>query len=295
MAGSGKLRFGWIDVAVLACVAAGVGYFLHRVDTVLHYRWDWSQVWVYVLRVNPATGAWEAGLLLKGFATTLRLAAFGIVLAALVGLIFGLARVSRRLFPRLVAGSYVETVRNMPPLVFMFVFYFFLSSQIVPLLGIDRLARAESPMLRTALDWLFGDPRLLGNFLSGLFCLVLFEGAYITEIVRAGIQSIDKGQWEAADSLGLNRWQRMRKVVLPQALARILPPLAGQLIMLIKTSSIVSLISIQELTFIATEVAVTSGRVFEVWITVAVLYFAVSALLSLAFRRLERGGAQAAH
>ncbi|MCK6450870.1 MAG: amino acid ABC transporter permease [Alphaproteobacteria bacterium] len=183
----------------------------------------------------------------------------------------------------------------MPPLVFMFVFYFFLSSQIVPLLGIERLAQSDSPALRSALAWLFGDPRLFGNFLSGLCCLVLFEGAYLTEIVRAGIQSIDKGQWKAADSLGLRRWQRMRKVILPQALRRILPPLAGQFIMLIKASSIVSLISTQELTFIATGVAVTSGRVFEVWITVAALYFAVSAVLSLVFRRLERGGVRFAH
>lgn len=295
MRSPGKLRFGWIDVAVLAGVAAAAVYVLYRVDTVLHYRWNWSQVWVYVLRIDPAAGTWASGLLLKGFATTLRLAAFGIVLAALVGLVFGLARVSRRLFPRLVAGFYVETVRNLPPLVFMFVFYFFLSSQIVPLLGIERLAQAQSPALQVVLAWLFGDPRLLGNFLSGLFCLVLFEGAYLTEIVRAGIQSIDRGQWEAADSLGLKRWQRMRLVILPQALRRILPPLAGQFIMLIKTSSIVSLISIQELTFIATEVAVTSGRVFEIWLTVAALYFAVSAVLSLAFRRLERGGARVAH
>ena len=295
MAGSGKLRFGWIDVAVLASVAAAAAYVVHRVDAVLHYRWDWSQVWVYLLRIDPATGDWALGLLLKGFITTIRLAAFGIALAAVVGLVFGLARVSERLFLRLVAGSYVELVRNMPPLVFMFIFYFFLSSQIVPLLGIERLARTSSPGTLAALGWLFGEPKLLANFLSGLFCLVLFEGAYITEIVRAGIQSIDAGQWEAADSLGLGRWQRMRKVILPQALRRILPPLAGQFIMLIKTSSIVSLISIQELTFIATEITVTSGRVFEIWITVAVLYFAVSALLSLLFQRLERGGPQTAH
>ena len=291
MPGTGKLRFGWIDVLVLMLLASAAGYVAWRVDAVLHYRWNWSQVWVYVLRVDPATGRWAAGLLLHGFATTLRLALYGIVLAAVVGLVFGLMRTSARLFPRLVAGLYVELVRNMPPLVFMFVFYFFLSSQVIPLLGIDRLAATGSP----AVAFLFGDPKLLSNFASGLLCLVLFEGAYITEIVRAGVQSIDCGQWEAADSLGLKRWQRMRLVVLPQALRRILPPLAGQFIMLIKTSSIVSLISIQELTFLATEVAVTSGRVFEVWLIVAGLYFVVSAAFSLLFQVLERGGRIARH
>lgn len=291
MPGTGKLRFGWIDVLVLALLAAAAGFVAWRVDAVLHYRWNWSQVWVYVLRLDPATGQWALGLLLHGFLTTLRLALFGILLAAIVGLVFGLMRTSKRLFPRLVAGLYVELVRNMPPLVFMFVFYFFLSSQVIPLLGIDRLAASDSPALR----FLFGDPKLLANFASGLLCLVLFEGAYITEIVRAGIQSIERGQWEAADSLGLKRWQRMRLVVLPQALRRILPPLAGQFIMLIKTSSIVSLISIQELTFLATEVAVTSGRVFEVWLIVAGLYFIVSAAFSLLFQVLEQRGRIARH
>lgn len=295
MPGTGKPRFGWIDVGVLAAVLAAAAYLVHRVDAVLHYRWNWSGVWVYLLRIDAATGEWALGLLLKGFVTTLRLALYGVILAALVGLVFGLMRTSRRLFPRLVAGSYVELVRNMPPLVFMFIFYFFLSSQIVPLLGIDRLAQTESSALGYALELAFGDRRLLANFLTGLFCLVLFEGAYITEIVRAGIQSIDRGQWEAADAVGLTRLQRMRLVILPQALRRILPALAGQFIMLIKTSSIVSLISIQELTFVATEVAVTSGRVFEIWILVAALYFAASALLSLAFHRLERGAAASVH
>jgi len=295
MPGTGKLRFGWIDVVLLAALASLVVYVVHRVDAVLHYRWDWSQVGPYLLRIDAKTGSWALGLLLQGFLTTLRLALYGIVLAAAVGLVFGLARVSKRLFPRLVAGFYVELVRNLPPLVFMFVFYFFLSSQIVPLLGVDRLAATTSPALRAALAFLFGDPKLLGNFATGLLCLVLFEGAYITEIVRAGVQSIERGQWEAADSLGLTRWQRMRLVVLPQALRRILPPLAGQFIMLIKTSSIVSLISIQELTFLATEVAVTSGRVFEIWLIVAALYFAVSAAFSLLFHRLERGGRRASH
>jgi polar amino acid transport system permease protein len=289
MPGAGKLRFGWIDVGVLAAVMAAAAYVAHRVDSVLHYRWNWSQIWVYVLRVDRATGEWALGLLLKGLATTLRLALFGIVLAGLLGLIFGMARVSKRLFPRLVAGFYVELVRNIPPLVFVFIFYFFLSGQVMPLLGVDRLAQTSSPFLAAALEWAFGDRRLLSNFLTGLLCLALFEGAYITEIVRAGIQSIDKGQWEAASGLGLSRTQRMFLVILPQALRRILPALAGQFIMLIKTSSIVSLISIQELTFIATEVAVTSGRVFEIWILVGAMYFGVSALLSLAFHRLEQG------
>ena len=121
-----------------------------------------------------------------------------------------------------------------------------------------------------------------------MICLSLFAGAYVTEIVRAGIQSIPKAQYEAGESMGLSKWQIMRYIVLPQALARVIPPLAGQFIILIKDSSLVSLISIQELTFIAMEVANSSGRLFEVWIFVGVLYFVICYGLAKVFGRLEK-------
>jgi polar amino acid transport system permease protein len=199
----------------------------------------------------------------------------------------GMARVSKRLLPRLLGWSYVELVRNIPPLVFMFIFYFFISSQLMPLLGIDRLVARASPTGIAVVSALFGEPRLLSNFVSGLLCLALFEGAFITEIVRAGIEAIDKGQWEAGSSLGLSRWRLLRLVILPQAVQRIVPPLAGQFITLIKTSSIVSLISVQELTFLAGEVAVSTSRTFEVWIIVGGFYFALCFGLALLFARLE--------
>ena len=97
--------------------------------------------------------------------------------------------------------------------------------------------------------FLFAKPALLTQFFSGVFTIALFQGAYITEIVRGGIQSIDKGQWEASSALGLTRWKQMRLVILPQAIRIMLPPLANEFINTIKYSSIVSVISIQELTF----------------------------------------------
>lgn len=283
---SERARFGALDAAILAAVAAFVAFIVYRVDSVLYYRWNWGRLWPYILQPDGTPG-----LLLIGFVTTLRLSLYGIVLAALVGLVFGLMRTSRRLFPRLLARGYVEIVRNMPPLVFIFIFYFFLSSQITPLLGLDRLGHGLGPEAAAAMRILVADPRLLENFVSGLICLALFEGAYVTEIVRAGVQSIERGQWEAARSLGLGGWLTLRKVVLPQAIRRMAPPLAGQFITLIKSSSIVSLISIQELTFTATEVAVTTERVFETWIIVGAMYFCVCYLCSLAFARLERRAA----
>lgn len=120
-----------------------------------------------------------------------------------------------------------------------------------------------------------------------MISLALFEGAYITEIVRAGVQSVERGQWEASQALGLSRWQNMRYIVLPQAIQRILPPLGGQFISTIKDSAIVSVISIQELTFQGMELISVTYLTFEVWITVALLYFLLTSALSLGVDRLE--------
>lgn len=288
-----RLRIGWLDLVIIAIAVAVVAYFVYRVDSVLHYRWNWPRVAQFLVRWDDERQRWVANLLVEGLLTTLRLSIWGIVFATVIGTIMGLCRISRKLFPRLLSRSYVELVRNIPPLVFMFIFYFFISSQIMPLLGIEAWVRRASPGSLAVIEVLFGQPRLMGNFVSGLICLALFEGAYVTEIVRAGIQSIPKGQWEAAQSVGLSRLQVMRDVILPQALQRVVPPLAGQLITLIKTSSIVSLISVQELTFLAGEVANTTAKPFEAWIIAAAMYFVVCFVLSVAFSRLEQRLAEA--
>jgi polar amino acid transport system permease protein len=125
------------------------------------------------------------------------------------------------------------------------------------------------------------------RFLSALITLALFEAAYIAEIVRAGIESVEPGQWEASASLGMTRIQSLRLVILPQALQRMLPALAGQFISIIKDSAIVSVISIEELTFQAQQLMTTTYRSFEIWTLVLVMYFVLTFLCSLAVRKLE--------
>ena len=284
----GTPRLGWIDLAVFAVLIAAVAYVWYRVDSVLEYRWDWSVIPHYLYRWDEEQQRWVANLLMQGLYTTIRLALWSIVLAAAIGVVFGIMRTSRRLFPRMLSRVYVELIRNVPPLVFIFIFYFFISSQIMPLLGIEELIRGASPETLAWLEFLFGPPKLISNVLSGVICLAMFEGAYVTEIVRAGIQSIPKTQTEAGLSIGLSRLKLMRYVILPQAVQRVVPPLAGQFITLVKDSSIVSLISIQELTFLAVETAVSTTRVFEVWITVAGLYFCVCWSCALLFDWMER-------
>lgn len=282
-----RRRFRLLDAVILAVVAAACAYLVWRANTVLHYNWNWSRVWPFILRYDAAKEAWVPNLILIGLWTTIRIAIWSAIGAALIGAVMGLARISQSLFFRLVAGSYVELVRNMPPLVFVFVIYFFLTSQIVPLIGIDVALRNASPATIATIEILFGPARLLPAILSAILCMALFEGAYVTEIVRGGVQSIERGQWDASKAMALTRVQTLRLVVLPQAIQRTLPPLAGQFISLVKDTSIVSLISIQDLTFLGNEVAATTTRLFETWIIIAVLYFLLCWSLSLAFARLE--------
>ncbi len=290
--GKRKLRLTWIDAVVLAAVTGFTVFIVRRVESVLNYTWDWGMVMPFFVYVDRQTGEWALNLMIEGLIMTMRLAVYGIIASAVIGVVMGLARVSNNLFLRMIARSYVELVRNIPPLVFIFIFYFFLSTQLMPLLGIDELARSDSPTVQAIIRIVSGDPVLFSNFVSGLVCLSLFEGAYITEIVRAGIQSIPRGQWEAGRAAGLSGFDVMRFVIMPQAVNRIAPPLANQFITLIKDSSIVSLISIQELTFMAVEVGVSTSRIFEIWIITAAMYFAVCYLCVIFFNWLERRAAR---
>ena len=159
---------------------------------------------------------------------------------------------------RNLAVTYVELIRGTPLLVQIFIVYFFIGT----VLNLDR-------------------------FTAGVAALAVFTGAYVAEIVRAGISSIHKGQMEAGRSLGMTSAQTMRYVILPQAFKRVLPPLAGQFINLIKDSSLVSVISITDLTKAGREVVSSTFSPFEVWFTVALLYLVLTGTLSFLVRRLE--------
>lgn len=282
-----------VDIVVLTALAYGIVWIIYRTNAVLVYRWNWSQVFNYVFRVDPLTGRLVPNILAQAFATTLRLAFWTLLLSTIIGTVFGILRTRKRLFARLLSGTYVELVRNMPPLVFIFIFYFFLANPLIPYFGLDNIVRHASPTTLDLISLLFGEPKLAQNILSGIICLSLFSGAYVTEIIRAGLLSVPGAQREAAVSLGLTGWQSMRLVVLPQALRTILPALANQFVICIKDSSLISLISVPELTYSASEVAVSTRRVFEVWLLVGGLYFMICYGCTFVFGRLEHGFAQA--
>jgi polar amino acid transport system permease protein len=201
----------------------------------------------------------EPGPLLLGLFITLKLSIFSIILAIILGILTGLMRISKNPALKKLAITYIELIRGTPLLVQIFIFYFFIGT----VLQLDR-------------------------FTSGVAALGVFAGAYVAEIVRAGIQSINKGQTEAAKSLGMNYFQTMRYIILPQALKRTIPPMAGQFISLIKDSSLVSVISITDLTKAGREVVTSTFQPFEVWFTVAALYLIITTTLSFLTQLLER-------
>lgn len=276
-----------IDLVLGALIIAGGLYIIYKVSVGLSYRWNWSALPQYFFRYDPEAGSWVPNVLVEGFFTTIRLSVWATLLAAFFGIVMGLFRVSQSLFKRLLAGTYVELTRNLPPLVLIFIFYFFVSNQILPVLGVEEFIRSRGEKTQALMTFLFAQPSLFGAFISALITLSIFEGAYITEIVRSGIRSIEKGQWEAADALGLSKWQRMRLVILPQAIQQILSPLAGQFISTIKDSAIVSVISIQELTFQGMELMSTTYLTFEIWITITAMYLILTLICSLTVSRLE--------
>ena len=282
-----KRKWGVIDTAIVTAVVLMGIYLVYRVQGTLHYRWNWGVIPQYLFRFDTDTGRWLPNLLVQGLFTTLRLSIWATVLATFIGTIMALLRISQSLFLRLTGSSYVGLVRNMPPLVLIFIFYYFLGDQILPRMGIDQWIEGLSPGSRCLLAFLFGPTNLLVPFLSALLTLALFEGAYITEIIRAGILSIEQGQWEAAGALGMTPWRRMRHIILPQAVPRMLPPLAGQFISTIKDSAIVSVISIQELTFQGMELMASTYRTFEIWITITGLYLLLTLSCSLAISKIE--------
>ena len=283
-----RRRLTTVDYICFGLVGVVIAYAVYRVNDVLVYNWNWSRVFNFVIYYDEETARYVPNLLLEGIATTLRLAFWATIVAATIGLVMGYMRTSKNLATRMISRCYVELVRNIPPVVFIFIFYFFLSGQLMPLIGIDDIDKNGAFVSSSLFYVMFGDPRLFSNFVAGALCLALFEGAYITEIVRAGIQSITKGQWEAARAVGLSPLNVLRDIIFPQAIRKILPPLAGQFITLIKDSAIVSLISIQELTFLATEVASTTTKVFETWIIVGAMYFVLCYSFATLFGHLEK-------
>lgn len=277
-----------LDWLIFTCLLAGAALLLHRMFFDLNYRWNWGVIPTYLLRYDQEQQRWLANALLEGFFTTIRLSLWGMLLALLLGILIGVMRIAPRLAPRAISRIYVEFIRNTPALVLVFLFYYFVNDRILSHFAVEPLLRGSPPAMHRLLTFACGDLSLISPFISGAMTIGMFQAAYIGEIVRAGIQSIPAGQWEASRSLGLSRYLVMRLVILPQAVRTMLPPLAGEFINTIKYSSIVSIISIQELTFQGLQIMASTQATIEIWITITAMYLLLCFSLSVAVHRLER-------
>lgn len=281
-------RLTLVDLAVMMAVAAGVFLFFVRMVHVLDYQWNWRVIPGYFLFKDPVTGRFQANMLLQGFGTTLKLSAWSMVLAFFLGTLSGILGARGGFAGKMISRFYVETVRNIPSLVLVILFYYFVSSQFLDALGLDQWVRRQPEPVARGIAFFLAGSGQINAFVSAAVALAIYEGAYISEIVRGGINGIPKGQWEAAWSMGLSQAQTFRLVVLPQAFRRAAFPLAGQFISTIKDSAIVSIISVQELTFQGMELMAATFLTFEIWITITLLYFALTFSLSRTISFFEK-------
>ena len=200
-------------------------------------------------------------LLLVGAGVTIKITALSVALGVVIGLFVGIARISRIKLLRVLAAIYVDFFRGTPLLVQIFLVYFAL-----PVITGQRV-----------------DP-----FVAAIGSCGINSGAYVAEIFRAGIQSIDKGQMEAGRSLGMTWVQTMRYIIVPQAFKRVIPPLGNECIALLKDSSLVSVIGFEELTRRGQLIIAKTYGSLEIWLSVAVIYLAMTLTISRFVAYLER-------
>lgn len=211
---------------------------------------------------------------LIGAKNTVLLALLAVVFGVLIGMILAIARVGKNRFFAFLATAYVEFIRGTPLLVQLFIIYYGLQT-----IGIRF---PDSPFMSKILGINFAD------FMAGVITMGINSGAYVCEIFRSGIQSIDKGQTEAARSLGLSYPKTLRHIIIPQAIKNILPTLGNEFVVVIKESSIVSIIGIADLMYKANTVRGNTFQPFEPLLVAALVYFILTFPLSKLLARIER-------
>ena len=275
-----------LGVAALFLVAA----FCWRSASVTPHDWDWKALWPYIVS-HDASGAWRAGMLLQGLFGTLRLGFWSFLVALLSGGLVGALSARQRGLAAWPAALYITVLRNTPPLVLLFLVYFFAGSFFTePFLQVED-AIASLPVWGQSLcAVLFAPAGQMDRMAAAVLTLGLYSGAYVAEIVRGALEAVDKTQWDASASLGMTGWQQMRWIIAPQAFRIMAPPLTGQCISVFKETALASAISLPELTFQSLEVMAVSRMTFELWLVTAAMYLGVSCFWAFLGRRWERSG-----
>ncbi|WP_420855628.1 amino acid ABC transporter permease [Vibrio maerlii] len=220
------------------------------------YQWGW-----YVLDPTTAQGQINLKFLVTGFSETIQVSLLSMLLAMLIGLFVSLLALAKSRALQWVNRIYVEVIRSIPVLVLLLWVYY----------GMPTLMDIS-----------------LNHFWAGVIALTIAESAFMAEVFRGGIQAISKGQHEAAESLGLGPWKKMRLVILPQAFRQILPPLGNQFVYILKMSSLVSVIGLSDLTRRANELVVNEYLPLEIYTFLVLEYLILILVVSQAVRWLEK-------
>lgn len=245
------------DILGYLLLVLGLFWFVIRGAENQGYFWQWFRVPKFLFQFDA--GHFKAGPILQGLKITLNIVWISLIVTYVIGLVTALMRLSNFAGLRMMARLYLESSRNTPLLVQIYFVYFI----VAPVIGLERFGAA-------------------------VLALSLFEGAYASEIYRAGIVSIHRGQWEAAHSLGLGTVHTYTDIILPQAIRRIMPPLTSQAISLIKDSSLVSVIAVYEMTMQANAIVAETFLVFEVYFAIAAIYLIMTISLSQVVSFMEK-------
>ncbi|NOH70847.1 amino acid ABC transporter permease [Vibrio pectenicida] len=235
-----------VQILILILV---LGWVLESGARAMNYQWQWQRVPDFIAFYEQ--GQWWPAELIEGFLITIKISLLSLIFTLMIGMLTALLKLSDSIIGRSIATVYIELIRNTPLLVQIYLLYFIFG----PVIGLDRLTTA-------------------------ILALTLFQGAYTAEVFRGGLNSIPKGQFEAAHSLGLSSFATYYNVIGPQLLQRTLPPLTNEVVSLVKNSSIVSVMAIFDLTTEGRNIVSETAMPFEIWFTVAAIYLLLTLSLS---------------
>ena len=246
-----------VSIVIYLLIIVSILYSSFRGAQSMGYNWQWYQIPKYIYSYTD--DGFQFGELMFGLWTTITLSFSDLILAMLFGLLVALLRLSNLVIGTKVAICFLEFVRNIPLLVLVYLFYYVLG----PVFEYDR-------------------------YTASVLCLAVYHSALISEILRAGINAVAQGQWEAAKSIGMSKPQMYRYIILPQSIRFMLPPMTGEVVHMVKSSAIVSVIAVAELTTLGQNIISDTYMAFEIWFTIAVIYMIVIMILSIGASQVER-------
>ena len=238
-------------------IVGGIVWLSYSGAQAMGYNWQWYRIPQYFYTVTEDGFQW--GEIVLGLVKTLQLSITSFALAIVLGLIIALLRLSGLIICTAVSIGFLELIRNIPLLVLLYLFYYVMG----PIFGFDR-------------------------YTASILCLAVFHSVLVSEIFRAAINAVATGQWEAATSIGMSKGQAYRYIILPQSVRFMLPPLTGEAVHLVKSSAIVSVIAVAELTTIGRNIISDTYMSFEIWFTIAAVYMVVTLILSVGVSMVEK-------